>query len=73
MSRALRAKIGALGLDTVKGEGMTHEDHRIDILKNRNWFYLHQFRNVIFTPHMAFYTVPRFAVWWIVESGESCR
>ena len=50
-------KIGALGLDTVEGEeGIIHEDHRIDILKNRNWFYLHQFRNVIFTPHMAFYT-----------------
>lgn len=50
-------KIGALGLDTVEGEeGIIHEDHRIDILKNRNWFYLHQFRNVIMTQHMAFYT-----------------
>ena len=28
----------------------------MDILPNRNWFYLHQFRNVIMTQHMAFYT-----------------
>ena len=25
-------------------------------MPNRNWFYLHQFRNVIMTQHMAFYT-----------------
>lgn len=50
-------KIGALGMDTVEGEeGIVHEDHRIDILKNRDWFYLHQFRNVVMTSHMAFYT-----------------
>lgn len=50
-------KIGALGMDTSEGEeGIIHEDHRIDILRNRNWFYLHQFRNVIMTQHMAFYT-----------------
>ena len=50
-------KIGALGMDTVEGdEGIIHEDHRVDILSNRNWFYLHQFRNVIMTQHMAFYT-----------------
>lgn len=50
-------KIGALGMDTSEGEeGIIHEDHRIDILPNRNWFYLHQFRNVIMTQHMAFYT-----------------
>jgi D-lactate dehydrogenase len=50
-------KIGALGMDTAEGdEGIIHEDHRVDILSNRNWFYLHQFRNVIMTQHMAFYT-----------------
>jgi D-lactate dehydrogenase len=50
-------KIGALGMDTAEGEeGIIHEDHRTDILSNRNWFYLHQFRNVIMTQHMAFYT-----------------
>lgn len=50
-------KIGALGMDTVEGEeGIVHEDRRVDIIPNRNWFYLHQFRNVIMTQHMAFYT-----------------
>lgn len=50
-------KIGALGMDTCEGdEGIVHADHRVDILSNRNWFYLHQFRNVIMTQHMAFYT-----------------
>ncbi len=50
-------KIGALGLDALEGEeGVIHSDHRIDILANRNLFYLRQFRNVVMTPHMAFYT-----------------
>ncbi len=50
-------KIGALGMDTSEGEeGIIHADHRVDILPNRNWFYLHQFRNVVMTQHMAFYT-----------------
>ncbi len=50
-------KIGALGMDTVEGdEQIIHSDHRTDILANRNWFYLHQFRNVVITQHMAFYT-----------------
>lgn len=61
-------KIGALGMDTVEGEeGIIHGDHRIDILKNRDWFYLHQFRNVIMTQHMAFYTDA--AVESMVECG----
>lgn len=51
-------KIGALGMDTMEGEeGIIHADRRTDIIANRNWFYLHQFRNVIMTQHMAFYTV----------------
>jgi D-lactate dehydrogenase len=50
-------KIGALGLDVVEGEeGITHVDHRIDIISNQKTAYLRQFRNVIMTPHMAFYT-----------------
>ena len=50
-------KIGALGLDVVEGEeGITHVDHRVDILANQQMAYLRQFRNVIMTPHMAFYT-----------------
>lgn len=49
--------IGALGIDTAEGEEkIIHQDHKIDILSDRNWFYLHQFRNVIMTQHMAFYT-----------------
>ena len=50
-------QIGALGMDTAEGEeGIIHSDRRSDIIANRNWFYLHQFRNVIMTQHMAFYT-----------------
>ena len=61
-------KIGALGMDTAEGEeGIIHADHRVDILPNRNWFYLHQFRNVIMTQHMAFYTDA--AVRSMVECG----
>ena len=61
-------KIGALGMDTCEGdEGIVHADHRVDILSNRNWFYLHQFRNVVMTQHMAFYTDA--AVASMVECG----
>ncbi len=61
-------KIGALGMDTMEGEeGIVHEDRRTDIIPNRNWFYLHQFRNVIMTQHMAFYT--REAVESMVRCG----
>ena len=50
-------KIGALGLDVVEGEeGITHVDHRIDIISNQKMAYLRQFRNVVMTQHMAFYT-----------------
>lgn len=50
-------KIGALGLDVVEGEeGITHVDHRTDILSNRDMAYLRQFKNVVMTQHMAFYT-----------------
>ena len=65
-------KIGALCMDTCEGDdGIVHADHRVDILPNRNWFYLHQFRNVfrnvLMTQHMAFYTDA--AVASIVECG----
>ena len=61
-------KIGALGMDTIEGEtGIVHRDLRTDILANRNVFYLHQFRNVIMTQHMAFYT--REAVASMVRCG----
>lgn len=61
-------KIGALGLDVVEGEeGITHVDHRVDILANREMAYLRQFRNVVMTPHMAFYTDT--AVRSMVECG----
>ncbi|MCH4192614.1 MAG: D-isomer specific 2-hydroxyacid dehydrogenase family protein [Butyrivibrio sp.] len=50
-------KIGALGLDVVEGEeGIAHVDHRIDIISNEKMAYLRQFRNVVMTQHMAFYT-----------------
>ena len=61
-------KIGALGMDTCEGDdGIVHADHRVNILPNRNWFYLHQFRNVVMTQHMAFYTDA--AVASMVECG----
>lgn len=75
-------KIGALGMDTCEGdEGIIHEDHRTDILSNRNWFYLHQFRNVIMTQHMAFYTdaavtsMVRCGIRgiWEMAQGEPCE
>lgn len=50
-------KIGALGLDVIEDEtGIAHVDHRINILSNKNMAYLRQFRNVVMTQHMAFYT-----------------
>ena len=61
-------KIGALGLDVVEGEeGITHVDHRIDIISNQKMAYLRQFRNVVMTQHMAFYTEE--AVENMVRSG----
>lgn len=50
-------KIGELGLDTIEGEkGITHVDHKTDILQNQSIAYLQQFKNVVITQHMAFYT-----------------
>lgn len=61
-------KIGALGMDTTEGEeGIIHEDHRSDMIANKNWFYLRQFKNVVMTQHMAFYT--RQSVEMMVKCG----
>lgn len=50
-------KIGALGLDTVENEeGIVHRDRRNDIFSDRDIAYLRQFKNVVYTQHMAFYT-----------------
>ena len=50
-------KIGALAMDVFEGEeGIYHQNRLVDILRNRDMAYLRQFPNVIFTPHMAFYT-----------------
>lgn len=49
--------IGALGLDCIEyEEDIVHRDLRTDILSNRDMAYLRQFKNVIHTQHMAFYT-----------------
>lgn len=50
-------KIGALALDVFEDEEeIYHKDRRIDIIKNKNMAYLRQFRNVLMTPHIAFFT-----------------
>lgn len=50
-------KIGALGLDCLENEeNIVHKDLRTDIISNRDMAYIRQFKNVIYTQHMAFYT-----------------
>lgn len=50
-------KIGALGLDTVEEEeNIVHKNLKTDIFADRNIAYLRQFKNVVYTHHMAFYT-----------------
>ena len=49
--------IGALGLDCIEyEENIVHRDLKTDIFSNRDMAYLRQFKNVIHTQHMAFYT-----------------
>ena len=61
-------QIGALGLDCIEyEEDIVHKDLRTDILSNRDMAYLRQFKNVIHTQHMAFYTDS--AVKSMVECG----
>ena len=50
-------KIGALGLDVLeKEENIVHRNLKTDIISNRDMAYLRQFKNVVHTQHMAFYT-----------------
>ncbi len=50
-------KIGALGLDTVEEEEhIVHRDLKTAIFADREIAYLRQFKNVVYTYHMAFYT-----------------
>ena len=75
-------QIGALGLDTVEDEQtFVHQNRMTDIFSDRDIAYLRQFKNVVYTQHMAFYTEE--AVQSMVESsvsslvlmaeGKSCR
>lgn len=75
-------KIGALGLDTVEEEeGIVHRDLKTDIFADRNIAYLRQFKNVVYTYHMAFYTdaavrsMVRCGIEGILEmeAGQPCR
>lgn len=75
-------KIGAIGMDTIEGEsGVVHHDRRVDIVANRDLFYLQQFRNVVLTQHMAFYTDAAVASMarcgirglWEMANGEDCE
>ncbi len=61
-------KIGALGLDCMEDEeAIVHKDRRTDIFSNRKMAYLRQFKNVVHTQHMAFYTTS--AVKSMVHAG----
>ncbi|MCI5838504.1 MAG: NAD(P)-binding domain-containing protein [Christensenellaceae bacterium] len=60
-------KVGGAGLDSVEGEeGVCHVDMKTRIVEKKNLFYLKQFPNVIYTPHIAFFTEQ--AVSQMVES-----
>lgn len=60
--------IGALGLDTVETEEeIVHKDLKTDIFADRDLAYIKQFKNVVYTQHMAFYTDA--AVRSMVEAG----
>ena len=60
--------IGGAALDTIEGEeGICHVDIKTKITDRQNLFYLKQFPNVIYTPHLGFYTAE--AVAQMVESA----
>lgn len=72
-------QIGALGLDCIEyEEDIVHRDLRTDILSNRDMAYLRQFKNVIHTQHMAFYTdsavrsMVYCGVQGLIETAEGC-
>ncbi|MBQ9481045.1 MAG: lactate dehydrogenase [Clostridia bacterium] len=61
-------KIGGAGLDTIEGEdGICHVDIKTRISSKQNIFYLKQFPNVVYTPHIGFFTEE--AVGQMVESA----
>ncbi len=61
-------KLGGAALDTVEGEeGICHVDIKTRISNKQNIFYLKQFPNIIYTPHIGFYTEE--AVGQMVESA----
>lgn len=61
-------KIGALGLDCIETEeGIVHQNLTTEIFSNRQMAYLRQFKNVVHTQHMAFFT--DCAIESMVESG----
>lgn len=75
-------KLGAVAIDVIEGEeGITHIDHKLDILGNRKMAYLRQFPNVVMTQHMAFDTsrdivaMAQGGIRGILEmsSGTTCR
>ena len=50
-------KIGALGLDCIEHEeGIIHQNLKTNIISNQQMAYLRQFKNVVHTQHMAFFT-----------------
>lgn len=60
--------IGALGVDCLENEeNIVHRNLKTDIFPNRDMAYLRQFKNVVHTQHMAFYTDS--AVKSMVECG----
>lgn len=60
-------QIGGAALDTIEGEdGICHVDIKTRISNKQNLFYLKQFPNVIYTPHIGFFTEQ--AVAQMVES-----
>lgn len=61
-------QIGALGIDVLENEeDIIHKNLKTDIFANRDMAYLRQFKNVVHTQHMAFYTDS--AVKSMVEHG----
>lgn len=61
-------QIGALGIDCYEHEeDIVHRDRKNDIFSDREIAYLRQFKNVVYTQHMAFYTEA--AVRSMVECG----
>ncbi|MCR4673046.1 MAG: lactate dehydrogenase [Lachnospiraceae bacterium] len=74
-------KIGALGVDCIETEEkFVHQDLKTAIIHNPDIAYLKQFKNVVYTQHMAFYTdtavrdMVKYGVLGILQMarGEEC-